>query len=255
MIYLLTDNGQVFIGHEYYLPLYFQSVLEASPLRSGVLIIPTAVTEATMGIIVGILIHRTGRYLELVYVGVILMMIGNGLYCTFGAQPSIGQVIGLQIVAGLGAGFLFEAPIIALQAQVPQDNVATATATFSFVRNLATSLSVVIAGVIFQNSMDSRVKSLSSPPISLPSNITEELSGGGAAGHVMVVSTIQDSVQKMAVKVAFATSMRNMWIFYTCLAALAGVSSAFIKKHHLSREHVETRTGIKTSNLGAGDTP
>lgn len=207
-----------------------------------------------MGIIIAIFIHRTGRYLELLYAGVILMTIGNALYCTFGAQPTIGQIVGLQIVAGIGAGFLFEAPLIALQAQVPQDNVATATATFSFIRNLATSLSVVIAGVIFQNSMDNKVKALSLPPISLPSNITEELSGGGAAEHVKIVSTIQDSVQKMAVKVAFATSIRNMWIFYTCLAALAGVSSVFVKKHHLTKDHVETKTGIKTSDPGAGDT-
>lgn len=220
--------------------------MEASPLRSGVLVMPITVTEACMGILAGVIIHRTGRYLEMVYIGVILMTIGNGLYCRFSAHSSIGEIIGYQIVAGLGAGLLFEAPIIAIQAQVSQDDTATATATFGFCRHLATSFSIVVAGVIFQNSMDLKVKSLSQPPISLPSNITAKLSGGAAAANVMLIGTIQDPVQKLAVKVAFAESMRNMWIFYTCLAGLAAVSSLFIKKLHLSKEHVETKTGIKT---------
>ncbi|HEU0048671.1 MAG TPA: MFS transporter, partial [Nitrososphaera sp.] len=62
---------QVFISAEYYLPLYFQSVQEASPLRSGILILPVIVTEATMGILTGVLMHMTGRYLEIIWVGTI----------------------------------------------------------------------------------------------------------------------------------------------------------------------------------------
>jgi hypothetical protein len=206
-----------------------------------------------MGILVGVLIHRTGRYQEIIRIGVIIMVIGNGLYCHFNATSSIGEIIGFQIVAGVGAGLLFEAPMIALQSQVSQDDTATATSTFGFVRNLATSFSVVIAGVIFQNSMDMQVKTLSMPPISLPANITSQISGGAAAANVMLVGKIEDAGQKMALKVAFATSMRNMWIFCTCLSVLAAISAVFIKKHHLSREHVETRTGIKPANVKIED--
>jgi hypothetical protein len=198
-----------------------------------------------MGITVGVLIHRTGRYLEIVYLGVSLMTVGNGLYTLFSATTSLPSVIGFQIVAGIGAGALFEAPLLGLQALVSQHETATATGTFGFVRNIATSLSIVIGGVIFQNSMDLQVASLASPPTNLPSNITSVLSGGAAAANVMVVSMIQDPAQKFAVKKAFAWSLRNMWIFYTCISALAVVASAFIKRQILSKEHVETRTGIR----------
>lgn len=238
-------QGMVFIGGEYYLPLYFQSVMEASPLHSGILVLPITITEALMGITVGVLIHRTGHYLEIIYLGVSLMTVGNGLYTLFSATTSIPSVIGFQIVAGTGAGALFEAPLLGLQALVSQHDTATATGTFGFVRNLATSLSIVIGGVIFQNSMDLQVSSLASPPINLPSNITSVLSGGAAAANVMVVSMIQDPAQKFAVKEAFAWSLRNMWIFYTCISALAVVASAFIERQVLSKEHVETRTGIQ----------
>jgi hypothetical protein len=236
---------QVFIAGEYYLPLYFQSALEASPLHSGILILPITITEAIMGISVGIIIHRTGRYLELIYVGVVLMTIGNGLYILLSADSSLSAIIGFQIVAGLGAGALFEAPLLPLQALVSQEDTASATSTFGFVRNLATSLSIVVAGVIFQNSMDGQIPSLSAPPISLPENITSVFTGGAAAANVMIIGSINDPAQKMAVKRAFADSLRNMWIFLTAISAVAVVASLFIQSHVLSKEHVETKTGIK----------
>jgi MFS family permease len=206
---------------------------------------PITTTEAIMGVIVGFIIHRTGRYLELIYAGVILMTIGNGLYTLFSTKSSLAEIITFQIVAGLGAGLLFQAPLLALQALLPQDDIAMATSTLSFMRNLATSLSVVIGGVLFQNSMDIRVPSLSTPPISLPSNITDLLVSGDAAANVFLVSVIQDPAQRAAVREAYAWSMRNMWIMYTGISALAVVASLFIKKHHLRKDHVETKTGIK----------
>jgi hypothetical protein len=178
------------------------------------------------------------------------MTIGNGLYILFSPNESVAKVIGFQIVAGFGQGLLFEAPLIAIQALVSQDDTATATSTFGFTRNLATALSVVICGVIFQNSMDGRANLLGLPPVKLPSNITDALSHGQAAANVMIISTITDASQKLAVKEAFVWSIRNMFIFSTCVAALAVVASAFIKKSVLSKVHVETKTGLKESQEG-----
>jgi hypothetical protein len=206
---------------------------------------PITTTQAITGILAGIVIHRTGRYLEMIYIGVALMTIGNGLYILLSPSTTLAEIIIFQLIAGIGVGLLFQAPMIALQALVSQDDTATATATFSFVRSLATSLGVVFGGVIFQNSMDMHVPSLSSPPTNLPSNITELLTKGGAAANVMLSNTIVDAVQRGAVRGAYSWSLRNMWIFYTGISALALLSSAFIKRHHLRSDHVETKTGIK----------
>lgn len=238
-------HGMIYIGAEYYLPLYFQSVKGSSPLTSGLLVMPITTTEAITGILAGIIIHSTGRYLEIIYIGVTFMTIGNGLYILLSPASTLAQIIIYQIVAGIGAGLLFQAPLIALQALVSQDETATATATFGFVRSLATALGVVLGGVIFQNSMDIHIPPLSSPPISLPSNVTELLTKGGAAANVMLSNTIKDSAQREAVRGTYAWSMRNMWIFYTGISGLAVLSSAFIKRHYLRSDHVETRTGIK----------
>lgn len=236
---------QIFIAIEYYAPLYFQAVMGASPLHSGVLILPLIVTESLMGIFAGVLIHRTGHYLELIRIGPVIMTIGIGLYILFSVTTSTSQIIGFQILTGIGSGLLFEPPLLALQAFVPQHNVATASSTFGFVRNLATAMSIVIGGVIFQNSMDIRVHALSAPPLHLPSNITDLLTKGQAAANVIAVNLIPDPVQKLAVKEAYTWSLRNMWIFYLVISVLCIVATGFIQKRVLSKEHVETKTGIR----------
>jgi hypothetical protein len=173
------------------------------------------------------------------------MVLGNGLYIIFSATSSIAQIIGFQIITGIGQGLLFEAPLIAIQALVSQDDTATATSTFGFIRNLATALSIVICGVIFQNSMDVKAVEFGKPPVSLKKNVTDALAGGHAAANVMIIGKIADEGQKMAVKEAFVWSLRNMWIFTTVVAAVAVLASVFVRKSHLSREHVETKTGLK----------
>ncbi|KAI4168461.1 MAG: hypothetical protein LQ346_009047 [Caloplaca aetnensis] len=241
---LLVDfvHGFVFIAGEYYLPLYFQAVEEASPIRSGVLILPFILSETAMGVMIGVLIHKTGRYLELMWIGMILMTIGFGMFIHLDATSPLSQIVGFQIVAGLGSGMLFEPPLIAIQAHVSQQDVATATATHGFILALATSISVVVGGVIFQNGMLHSGPALRSAGLNM--DVVQDFAGDDAAANVMAISTISDTAQKLVVKEAFASSLRNMWILYTCVSFLGVVASAFVKRRVLSKEHVETRTGL-----------
>jgi len=232
----------VFLGQEYYLPLYFQSALAASPVRSGVLTIPITLSEALMGIVCGVIIHRTGRYLEVTYIGCFLMTIGVGLYTSFAANTTLTTIIGIELIAGLGAGCLFEPPLIALHACVSQERTSSATSTLGFVRNIGQALSLVLGGVIFQNSMDLQIPALKAGGV--PASITNLLSEGAAAANVMVVTTISDPTQMLAVKEAFVWSIRNIWILYTCLSGLACVTSIFIGRRILGIVHTETKTGL-----------
>jgi len=238
------------------MPLYFQSAKAASPLRSGLLVLPITIVEALTGMFTGITIHHTGRYMELIWAGVILLTLGNGIYIHLTASASIGYIIAVEVVAGIGAGLLFEPPLIALQALVSQDDTATATATLGFVGNLATSMSIIVAGIIFQNGMEERAPGLRQAGLS--ANITSLLSGDAAAANVGIVSTIADPAQKLAVEQAFAWSLRNVWIMNTCVSACAIIASCFIAKHALSKDHVETVTGIrkkeKTAVMNASTT-
>ncbi|KAJ5508684.1 Major facilitator superfamily domain general substrate transporter [Penicillium freii] len=235
-------HGFVFIAGEYYIPLYLQSVHGSSPMSSGILVLPLVIMEAVSGVLAGVIIHRTGRYLELIWIGLALMTLGNGLYINLTVNSHIGEIIGYQILSGLGIGFLFQTPIIAIQATVSQEDTATATATLGVVRNMANAFSVVIGGVVFQNSMTKRQASLLDSGMS-PSMAAQM--SGDASASIEYIGSINDKAQLLAVREAFAWSLRNMWILYTCMSALGILFSLFIPKVKLNKEHVETKTGLK----------
>lgn len=212
-------------------------------MRSGILVLPVIVVEASMGVTAGAVIHWTGRYLELIWIGTIFCAIGTGLYIDLTATSSLGEIVGFQIVTGIGGGLLFEPPLIALQNTASQEDTAAATATQGFIRNLATSIAVVIGGVVFQNSMSMRTPELRSTGLS--DSLAEKLSGDNAAANIETIKSIKNPMQLLAVKQAYAWSMRNMWIFYTGIAGIGVIASAFISRQKLSVEHTETKTGLR----------
>jgi MFS family permease len=211
-------------------------------MRSGVLILPLVLAEAFSGLITGMIIHRTGRYRELIWIGFVLMTIGNGLLIRLDPFSSLGEIIGYQLICGAGAGLLFQTPIIAIQAMVSQDDTATATATLGFIRNMATACSIVIGGVVFQNSMGERKASLLATGMS--ETLANQMTGDSAEANIEYIKDIEDPAQLLAVREAFAWSMRNMWILYTCMSGLGVICSFFILRTRLREDHVETVTGL-----------
>jgi hypothetical protein len=189
------------------------------------------------------IMHKTGHFREIMWVGTLLLTIGFGLFISFDAYTSTAKAVGFLIVAGLGSGILFEAPLIAIQSQVEQHNVASATATLSFIRNIGLSISTIIGGTIFQNSMNSRASFLRDA--GLPQDLLNQLDGDSAMANVMLPSTLENPVWELAAKKAFSYAMRNMWITYTVFAFLSFVASLFVQAAYLDTEHVETVTGLK----------
>jgi EmrB/QacA subfamily drug resistance transporter len=243
-ILLLTFfHGVAFIGSEYYLPLYFQSAKDASALKSGGLLAPQIVTTSLTGVLSGVIIHQTGRYRELIWMGPVLLTIGNGLYICFTTTTPFAEIVGFELIAGAGSGLQFTPPMVALQALCAQEDIGTATSTLSITRSIGLAISVVLGGVVFQNSMESQGPKLRAAGI--PANITELLSGRNAAANVMIAQTLTDPIQNRAVKDAFSASLRNLWIMYTCFSCCGIIASLFVAKAVLSREHDETITGLK----------
>jgi hypothetical protein len=63
---------------------------------------------------------------------------------------SVKQVFYLLIPA-LGVGFLFQAPLLALQAAMPVKDMATSTATFGLLRTLGGTVGISIGEAIFSS--------------------------------------------------------------------------------------------------------
>lgn len=200
-------HGFVFIASSYYLPLYFQAVRGLTPILSGVYILPSALSLSFASIATGIFIRKTGLYLPPIWFGLFFMTLGMGLFINYDATSGLAKIIVFQIILGIGVGPNFQAPLISLQTQVKPRDIATATATFGFVRQLATSISVVIGGVVYQNEVEKRAATLIA---ALGAATADELLEGGAGANVDVIDALPSGERTVA-RVVFADSLQPMW--------------------------------------------
>ncbi|KAL8803374.1 MAG: hypothetical protein Q9200_006238, partial [Gallowayella weberi] len=233
-------HGTTFIAGAYFLPLYYQAVLGASPILSGIYTFPFVLSLSFVSVIVGIFIKKTGQYLPPIWFGLFFMTLGFGLFIDLPDHPSWSRIIIYQIIAGIGVGPNFQAPLIALQTLVKPKDIATATATFGFTRNIATSISVVIGGVIFQNGMSRHQSVLSA---ALPPSTAETLGGGSAGAATELVQSLPGSQKRVADRV-YTESLRTMWIYYVVVTAVGLGCSFAIGKVKLSTVHEVQKQGL-----------
>ncbi|KAF2858781.1 putative major facilitator superfamily transporter, partial [Piedraia hortae CBS 480.64] len=242
-------HGFVFIAGSYYIPLYFQAVRGASPILSGVYLLPTALSLAVTGIGTGIFINKTGRFLPPIYLGQVLMTIGYGLFIDFDSHSGWAKLILYQIIGGLGIGPLFQAPLIALQAHIDPRDIGTATATLGFMRQLATACSVVVGEVVYQNNMQSYSSKLIQV---LGPKLAKQVGGGNAGANTRIINQLPRE-KRSIVRQYFALSLRRMWIMYAVIAFVGVIASLFIRKKVLTQEHVETKTGMEAEREKAAE--
>ncbi|KAI1407189.1 putative multidrug resistance protein fnx1 [Hypoxylon sp. FL1857] len=74
----------------YFLPLYFQAVLEADPVTSGVDLLPTVVVSMPFAIIAGVGLSKFGRYRPWHFINVALFAISFGLFSLLNEKNSLG---------------------------------------------------------------------------------------------------------------------------------------------------------------------
>jgi MFS family permease len=109
--------------HIYYLPFYFQAVKGTSAEGSGIRCIPYLVSITLSSIVVGGLITYLGPYNPPMWGGVVVFTIGSGMLYTLKVNSSVGEWIGYQILAGVGAGACVQIPFIAVQVVLPENDM------------------------------------------------------------------------------------------------------------------------------------
>ncbi|CCE33241.1 related to DHA14-like major facilitator efflux transporter [Claviceps purpurea 20.1] len=231
-----------FMGGSYWLPLYFQAVLGATSLLSGVYLLPYVLSLSLVSAIVGVIIKRTGNYKLPIVIGLAIMTLGIGLLIDLGDDRNWAKIIVFQIIAGIGIGPNFQAPLIALQTNVEPRDIGVATASFGFLRQLGTSISVVVGGVIFNNQMQAQKGYLDS---NLDPKVAALFTGSQAAASVHIVSELHGN-DAAVVQHAYWTALRQMYILFTCTAFVGLVVSFGITQKKLSKHHTEHKTGLQS---------
>ncbi|KAL6233344.1 hypothetical protein BDW75DRAFT_242144 [Aspergillus navahoensis] len=138
---------------EYYLAIYFQTVLDNTPIMSGVHLLPTTLGLVIFTMLSGMMTEVLGYYLPWNLGGSALAAIGYGLMSMLKLTTSSSKWIGYQILYGVGSGAMTSAPYVAVQNLVPASQIPIAMAIIIFCQNMVGAIFLVAANTIFSNGL------------------------------------------------------------------------------------------------------
>ncbi|CAK7223719.1 hypothetical protein SBRCBS47491_005303 [Sporothrix bragantina] len=148
----LTLMGAI-LTHAYFIAIYFQAARNASPIVSGVDILPNIISQLLSAVSSSMLISRLGYYLPWAVVGMAISAVGTGLLSTLSPTTPTGHWIGYQILAGAGRGMVFQAPFLSIQHAVSPKQVSVAVGLLSFGQNFGGAIWLTVANSVFDNTL------------------------------------------------------------------------------------------------------
>jgi len=228
------------MGGCYWLPLYYQAVMSATSLRSGLYLLPLVLSLGTTVVAAGIIIKRTGNYRIPIITTFFLLTLGFGLFTGLGHPTSWAKVIIFQIIAGCGIGPNFQALLVSLQANVEPSEIGSATCTIAFLRQIGSAVSIVVGGVIFNNEMQNQHEGLAKL-------IGPSLEGVyGSENACAAAHQVRDlpTADRVVVEHAYWKALQKTFIAYACCSFTGFCVSFLVEQKTLKEIHAEHKTGL-----------
>ncbi|KAI8300964.1 Efflux pump FUS6 [Colletotrichum sp. SAR11_240] len=234
-------HGIVLSWLSFFLPVYFQILLESTPLQSGVKLLAVVIPLAPAGMAGGIAIAVTGHYKMVIVAGFVLLSIAVGCMTTLDANSSTAIWIVFQVLAGLGGGLSLTATLPAVQAPVPESDVAIATAAWAFARSFGAIWGAAIPSAVFNSRFDELLHLIPEP------SIRDQLAHGGAYEHAIRVFIKQFDAQpvlKEEIIHVYTEALKRVWTVLIPFAVVPIGLALFMKEVEL-RQELKTDFGLK----------
>lgn len=118
------------------LPLYLQIVRGATPTQAGMMMVAMTLGMMVGSVISGQLITRTGRYRIFPVSGSAVMAAALFVLAFLGVSASLGAVLAVMLLLGIGLGNCLQPMTLAVQNAAPPDQIGVATSTATFTRQI-----------------------------------------------------------------------------------------------------------------------
>ncbi len=223
----------------YFLPVYFQAVLGISPFISGVALLPTMLLSVVAAAVAGIIVTKTGRYRPLHNVAFGITSLRMGLTSRFDRDTSTAEWVLVQCVMSVGLGLLMSSILPAVQADLPESDVAAATAAFAFIRTYGQIWGVSVPAAIFNAKFASEAWRIADL------NVQVALSDGRAYSfaNAELIASYPDGIRDRVIDV-YSRSLQLTWLVSIAFAVL-GFLLCFVEKEIFLRDTLETEFGLE----------
>ncbi|HUY98085.1 MAG TPA: MDR family MFS transporter [Verrucomicrobiae bacterium] len=238
--------GFGFFGAVIFMPRYFQAVRGISATASGYMLWPLLIGLITTSILSGQLVARTGRYRRLLLVAALLMIAGMGLLTRLTATTSDPALWLGMFIAGIGIGPSMSVYTVVVQATVSQREMGVATSTLVFIRQVAGTVGLAIAGTMVGSTFISRLPvelARAGVPASAARKLaltgTAGLTGVGSSAGVDIAKTLPASLRTLvphiviAVHAALAEALASTFWLGVIGAAVAFLAVLILREVRL----------------------
>ncbi|CAG8958653.1 hypothetical protein HYFRA_00011494 [Hymenoscyphus fraxineus] len=242
--FILTFTSAIILQSvTYFLPIYFQAIKGTTILQSGTYLLPFALPSLVFAVAGGTLLSKFGAYRPLHAMAFAIMALALGLFTMLDeASPKAVWVV-FELVASAGIGLIMPVLLPAIMAGLPEGDVASSSATYSFVRSFGFIWGVTLSGIIFNKVFDNSLSDISD------NSIYPLLENGAAYAFASQIHKLhrdsEFSPQTLyQIVQTFTKSLHAIWYFCIGIALLSFLLVGAEKGLKL-REELDTEYGLK----------
>ncbi|KAK7184810.1 multidrug resistance protein fnx1 [Paraphaeosphaeria sporulosa] len=231
----------------FFWPLYFLAVRGTSLMRTGVYFMPFMFIMIPVSAVAGLLCSKTGQYRWLHCIGFVLTTLGPGLNLLLTATTPKATWAIFQVVDALGRACILSTTLPAVLAPLPEEDTATATGMYSFLRSFGFVWGITIPSIIFNNRFDRMSWKIQDDAVraALQGGRAYQLSTGA------FLKTLASKTQSQIFEV-YLDALKSVWLAAVAFGA-SGLVAVGVEKHVPLRTYLDTDYGLDTGTKA--DTP
>lgn len=241
-LFLSVTNSILIFWAVFMMPVYLQAVLGGGPRQSGIWLLPLVLGFPVGTVISGIVTQKTERYKPLHVTGFALCTISFGVCSILDENTHMAVWIVLQLIQALGISLPIACLLPCVQAPLSDEDTATSTGTWAFLRSFGSIWGVAIPAAIFNDRFGQLGWMIGDE------ETREALSGGRAyaqASHS--TSEVIDSLTGQGlweVVRVYSLSLQRVWQIGVVFAGVS-VLVALMERELPMREALETDFGLQ----------
>ena len=191
---------------------YLQVVQNDSITAAGHITQTFTFTSTVTAILISIVIKYTRHYKYFITAGTAIYLLGVGLMIRYRVEGSLtSQIVGTQIVVGIGGGMLNVPAQLGVQASVSHDDVAAVTAIYLTIVEIGGAVGAAISGAVWTANLPKKL-ALYLPP-------TAKADAALIFGNLTLAASYKvGSPERVAINRSYQETMNILLIIAVCLS-------------------------------------
>jgi len=206
------------MGSFFLLPLFLQSIMGFTAIKTGQVLLPFAITIMIMAPIAGRLADKFGgKYL--ISAGMAIMAIGGFYIGHFRLDTQINELILPFIIMGLGMGMSMSPLTNITLLETPEDEIGGASGVISTARQIGSVMGIAILAAFLQTTIVSNIRTdigkIDGLSSSLQEKIIDQVKNGNNYNAkdslgTLLASTMQSDLMQKNIEIQKANDPRNL---------------------------------------------